>query len=309
MAKKPLTEVERKIKHYTPQTINYAFENSISFSQYSMFRRCPHQWYLNYAKGLGTFPQSIETVFGTSMHEVLQTYLDTMYNTSGVAAEDIDVRQLFNDRFREVYKKEYDKTKTHFSSADEMREYFEDGIAILEFFKKNRRKYFSTRNVKLLGIEIPLVYPITKKIFVKGYIDFVLYDIDLDKIYIFDIKTSMYGWNDKNKKDELKTSQLVLYKEFFAKQYQVDIDKIEVQFFIVKRKLYKSEFTIPRIQTFEPASGKVKRKKVMDGLHSFITEAYGDDAKPLVKKHYKNVGKHCTYCLFNKTEHCDKINQ
>ena len=32
-------------------------------------------------------------------------------------------------------------------------------------------------------------------------------------------------------------------------------------------------------------------------------------AKPLVKKHYKNVGKHCTYCLFNKTEHCDKINQ
>ena len=30
----------------------------------------------------------------------------------------------------------------HFSSAEEMREFFEDGVAILNWFKKKRSRYF-----------------------------------------------------------------------------------------------------------------------------------------------------------------------
>ena len=37
-------------------------------------------WKLNYVDKLGTYTDSIHTMFGTSMHEVIQDYLEMMYN-------------------------------------------------------------------------------------------------------------------------------------------------------------------------------------------------------------------------------------
>ena len=48
----------------------------------------------------------------------------------------------FEERFREAYSKEYKNNKNiHFSSSEEMREFFDDGIAILEFIKKLTTRY------------------------------------------------------------------------------------------------------------------------------------------------------------------------
>ena len=44
-------------------------------------------------------------------------------------------------------------------------------------------------------------------------------DTELDKIYIYDIKTSTRGWNDTEKKDDSKIAQILLYKEYFSKQF------------------------------------------------------------------------------------------
>ena len=76
--------------------------------------------------------------------------------------------------------------------------------------------------------------------YIKGYIDFVLYNENTNKIKIFDIKTSKNGWRDKEKKDELKMQQIILYKEYFARQYKMDPEQIDVEFFVVKRKLYEN---------------------------------------------------------------------
>ena len=51
------------------------------------------------------------------------------------------------------------------------------------------------------------------------------------------LKTSTMGWNKWQKKDENKTQQLLLYKQFYSKMYNHPIEKIEVEYFIVKRKL------------------------------------------------------------------------
>ena len=51
----------------------------ISYSQYSQWDVCPWKWKLNYVDKLSTFTDNIHTLFGTSMHEVLQTYLTVMY--------------------------------------------------------------------------------------------------------------------------------------------------------------------------------------------------------------------------------------
>lgn len=304
-----LTEIEQKVQSHIPLEVNYAFENSVSYSQYSTYNKCNHQWYLKYAKNLAPYEASIYTIFGDAIHETIQHYISILYKESGVKADSIDLIEYFNERFREHYKIEYDKVGQHFSSAIEMKDFFDDGIAILEYFKKHRKNYFSASKMRLLGVELPLIVKLEKHLYLKGYLDLVLYDETDETVTIFDIKTSTRGWKDGEKKDENKIAQLLLYKEFFSKQYNIDVDKINVQFFIVKRKIYETEdYIIPRIQIFEPAHGKIKRKKTMDSFEKFINECFNTEGKVIEKEYDKSPSKHnCKYCVFkDKKDLCDQ---
>jgi hypothetical protein len=114
---------------------------------------------------------------------------------------------------------------------------------------------------------------------------------------------------DKDKKDSTKISQLLIYKEYFSKQYNIDIDKIEVEFFIVKRKIWDSpDFVIPRIQEFKPAAGKTKRKQASESFNMFLNECFDNEGKIINKEYNKVVDKSsCTYCQFNNNkELCNK---
>ena len=309
MAKAKLSEIELRIKNHTPPEVNYSFQRSVSYSQYSIYATCPYQWYLSYVENKNPYQASIHTVFGTAFHETLQKYIDVMYNESGAAADRLDLETLFQERFKETYSKEYEKTKEHFSNPTEMREFYDDGIAIIKWIKARRNKLFTIRKVKLLGIEMPLLVGLTKNVYLKGYIDFILYDEDLQKVYIYDIKTSTRGWGEREKKDDNKLAQILLYKEYFGRQFEFDVDRIEVEYFIVKRKIWeKSEFAIPRVQSFKPASGKTKRKQAVEKMESFIKDCFDEFGKPQVKSYLKQVGESsCKWCPYkDKLELCDK---
>jgi hypothetical protein len=309
-AKKKLSEIELKIKNYQKPEINHAFQRSVSYSQFSMWASCPHKWYLTYVENKQPYQASIHTVFGTAFHETIQDYITVMYNESGAAADRMDLITLFQTKFSEVYAKEYKAAGAHFTNAEEMGEFFEDAVAILNFIKKNRNKLFTIRKMRLLGIEIPLLLNVANNVYLKGFIDFVLYDEELDKIYIYDIKTSTRGWSDKEKKDDSKLAQILLYKEYFSKQFGTDVEKIEVEYFIVKRKIWEqSEYTIPRTQSFKPSSGKNKRKQAVENFQAFIKDCFDEVGKPQLKSYLKNVGESsCKWCPYKDSpELCDKI--
>ena len=59
--------------------INYAFQKSISYSQFSTYIGCPLKWQLQYKEGINTYQSTINTIFGTAVHETLQHYLTVMY--------------------------------------------------------------------------------------------------------------------------------------------------------------------------------------------------------------------------------------
>jgi hypothetical protein len=306
---KKLSEIELKIKNYQKPEINHAFQRSVSYSQFSMWASCPHKWYLTYVENKQPYQASIHTVFGTAFHETIQDYITVMYNESGAAADRMNLIELFQDKFREVYSKEYKAAGAHFTNPVQMGEFFEDAIAILNFIQKNRNKLFTIRKMRLLGIEIPLLLNVANNIFLKGFIDFVLYDEDLDKVYIYDIKTSTRGWSDSEKRDDNKIAQILLYKEYFSKQFGFDVEKIEVEYFIVKRKIWEqSEYAIPRTQSFKPASGKNKRKQAVENFQSFIKDCFDDSGKPQVKSYLKNVGESsCKWCPYKDSpDLCDK---
>lgn len=297
-----------KFQSFTLPEINQAFENNVSFSQYSTYLSCPHQWQLKYVKKLSPKEDNIFSIFGTSIHETIQHYLTLLYTESEEIAEDLDLEEYFKERFRENYKLGYDKTKVQFTNALEMGEFFKDAVAILEWFKRYRKSHFTTHKIKLLGIEVPLLFKIKKSLYFKGFLDIVLYDESEDILHIYDIKTSTWGWGAKVKKDEAKLAQLLLYKEYLSKQYGIDINKIEIQFYITRRKLYEnSDYEIPRIQIFKPASGKIKRKKATDGFNKFIEECFNRDGEVIDKEHEKTPSlKNCKYCYFkNRKELCE----
>lgn len=293
--------------------VDYRYQKTVSYSQYASFKHCPHQWALNYIKKKYDFKPSIHTVFGTALHETLQLYLKTMYEESGAAADRLDITSFFKDTFIATYQKSLKDVKgVHFSTSEEMKEFYQDGINIIEWFKKKRNTYFSLRNVDLVGIEIPIIYKTgdgIENVFFRGHIDFVLYDRVLDKYTIYDIKTSTRGWTDFEKKDQIKLNQIILYKKFFSELSGVSVDKIDVKFFIVKRKIFESsEYTIPRIQEFVPASGKVKLKQSHEDFIGFIKEVFDSKGKYIDKPYEKRPGKLCEWCSFNNTDLCDKNN-
>jgi hypothetical protein len=302
--KKKIPAIVKQIQKQPLKEINYAWEKAISYSQVSMFLGCPHKWALQYRDGYYTYEPSIHTLFGTSLHEALQHYITTIYEESGAAADRIDIESYFEERIRENYQSDYKKNgKVHFTDPAELREYYEDGLKILNFIKKKRGGYFGKRGWYLVGCEVPIIlnpHPGFKNILYKGYLDVVFYHEPTNRFKIMDIKTSTKGWDDKTKKDETKQLQLVLYKKFYSQQFGVPEDDIDVEFFIVKRKIWEeSPYPISRIQEYVPASGKVKINKATNTISSFIESVFNTDGSFKDTKFEPKPDKwNCTFCPF-----------
>jgi hypothetical protein len=308
---KKIPNIVKEIRNNPPQEINFAFQKNISFSQMSIFRSCAYRWKLQYKDKIKKFNSSIHTVFGTAIHESIQYYLDCAYNKSFAEADrKIDLNEDFQEKFINEYQKQYRANNNqHFSSAEEMREFYEDGIAILSWFKKKRSRYFSKKRWFLVGCEIPVIVAPNKmlnNILYTGYLDIVLYNEDSDTFKIIDIKTSTKGWNKFDKKNEDKHFQLILYKKFFSEQYGIPLDNIDIEFFIVKRKVLSwdddkimSPHQAYRVQTFSPPSGKVKLNRAKTAVMDFINSCFNSSGNIKEIDYPKSPSKwNCTFCPY-----------
>jgi len=278
----------------------------ISYSQLSMFSECPQRWKLNYIDKLTESEPSIHLLFGTAMHEVIQTWLEVMYHDSIKNANKLNLEQRLHDKMMKQFKIEKERFGKSPCTVEELREFFQDGVEILDFIKKRRGEYFSKRGYKLIGCEVPINVELKKNIKMVGYLDLVILDEITNTLKIYDIKTSTMGWNKWMKKDENKTQQLLLYKQFYSKQYNHPIDKIEVEYFIVKRKLWeKAMFPQKRVQKFSPASGTVSMNKVAKRLDTFLDLAFDDEGNRISENIIPTPSKKaCKWCEFKKTEYC-----
>ena len=244
----------------------------ISYSQYSQWDVCPWKWKLNYVDKLSTFTDNIHTLFGTSMHEVLQTYLTVMYEDTVKMADALPLQEMLLKRMKTNYSQIMGRNGGEvFVEQTEMEEFYQHGLLILEWFKKKRGSYFSKKGYGLVGIEVPIDYKMNDGIKFIGYIDVLIHDTVRDRYKIIDIKTSTMGWNKYQKADKNKTDQLLLYKNFWGAQNNIPLDKIDVEYFIVKRKLYENlDFPQRRVQTFTPANGKPSINKVVNNVNRFV---------------------------------------
>ena len=196
-------------------------DKTISYSQFAMWSSCPQKWKLNYVDRVRLGGPSIHTVFGTAFHETMQWYLHVMFTQSIKDADRLNLAECLQEQLAHNYMLEVSNLGgEHFSNSGELNEFYLDGVAILEWFKRHRGDYFSNQTHELVGIEMPLYTQATngnEKVIMNGFLDIVLKEKATGKILIIDIKTSTKGWNQYAKADKTKASQLVLYKSYFAK--------------------------------------------------------------------------------------------
>jgi len=280
--------------------------NRISFSQYKTWRECAHKWKLTYVDKLDTFDQSIHTIFGTAIHRVLQDWLEQ--DLYGDKTQKFATTVDLSDKFKEILIEEakpHMRTESGFLfTRQELEEFYHQGCDIIQYVQKNQEKFFPTKDTKLFAIEHELNMTINNNVYFIGYIDIVTYN-EKTKIYtLYDLKSSSRGWNQYAKQDKKKTDQLLLYKIFFAKELGVSEQQVKVSFVIMKRMLPESQYPIPRVSEFEPASGTPSLKKAWDGLNEFIGNAFlGEDYNPnQVASPSKN---NCKYCPFSENGLCE----
>ena len=293
--KGPVKKVwESKIKQSPSKNLH------ISYSSISTYNKCPKKWEKQYLRNEIPFTQNIYTCFGTAMHETIQEWLYVLYHHKVKDAMEMDLDMLLYNNMVKSYKTGLAMNKEHFSSIDELNQFYLDGKHILDFLKKKRNAYFTTKNNMLAGVETLLYQPLRPGVMFKGLIDLVFYNKTLDEWTIIDIKTSTSGWRDNQKKNPNLTAQVILYKEFFAKQFGIDKDKINVEYFIVKRRVpAEADFAIMqrRVQEFRPNAGPRKTKQVIAQMDKMISETVDGNGKYIDKEYQCSspLGK-CSEC-------------
>ena len=279
----------------------------ISYSQLSLYNECPYHWKLRYVDKIRTTESNIYLIFGSAMHTTLQIYLDKMYGESIKSANELNLEKILQEELINEFKTAKENDKKDPCTKNEINEFFDDGLGIIEWFKKRRSSYFKKQNWELLGCEIPLDVELKNNIRFIGYMDVVLRHIPTNRIKIIDIKTSSWGWNKYQKANKNKTSQLLLYKQFFSEQENYKLDNIDIEYFIVKRKLYpNADFPQKKIQTFAPAHGKVSMNRVTNSLHNFLNNGFDKNSEFKVNQIATPSKSSCKWCEFNQTEYCDK---
>lgn len=264
---------------------------------------------MQYYRKLLPYRSSIHLVFGTSMHETIQHWLEIMYSRTVKESDSIDLNSYLYKRLVKNYQIEKAKSgHEHFSTLEELEMFYLDGSNILNYLKKNRAKYFSRKQTYLAGIETLLYQEIKPGVFFKGYVDLVFYNKVLDKWTVVDIKTSTSGWKDYAKKDINKTSQVLLYKKFFSEQFDIPEDKIDVLYFILKRRVPKeAEYASMqrRVQEFKPASGKIKVGQATTLMNNFIKKAINEQGEIIDKSYEAKPSEwNCRFCNLRNNPLC-----
>jgi predicted nucleic-acid-binding Zn-ribbon protein len=229
-----------------------------------------------------------------------------MYNKSIVEADKLDMETKLKDEMISEFTKIKNSQNVLPCSQEDLMEFYQDGVSILQHFRKYRNKYFMKQNWELIGVEVPILKKIQTGVDMKGYLDVVLRNKISGRVVIIDLKTATRGWTDYQKKDFNKKSQLLLYKKYYSELFDVPLDKIDVMFLILKRKIAKNpDFPITRLQKFEPANGIPSINKTMKKFEDFRTGVFDDKGKYLLERTYAaKPGKVCKFCEFYDTEHC-----
>jgi len=305
---------------YKPEPILLKDTPLISFSQIQMYTACPNKWKLRYIDKNRIDKYNIHLLFGTAMHQTIQMYLHYIFNVSVKEADAINLNELLHHYMVEIYQENDINEKVDMDiSRDDMAEFYNDGVRILDWLKTNRLKYFSTKTYKLFAIEFP-IYTLLEDygVAILQKLDIVLQDKKTKEYLIIDLKTATKSWNDYKKKDDVIRTQLILYRTFFSHIMNIPLEQIKTVFYVLKRKVLDPETVdfpvkVSYIQKVDVPHGNVTINKSKKIITDFLEGGFDGNGSYLYDKTFdKKTGRNnfnCNYCPYNTDEYCTKTNR
>ena len=282
----------------------------VSYSQDGMYSSCQQQYKLNYREKLGISNANIHLIFGSAMHEVVQHFLDVMYNVTKKQALQLNLEEMLHSKLVEHFNKYKEKMgEDNPCTQEELVEFFEDGKKILKYFTSKLDKLYTKSGFELVAIEQRLNAEIKPGVHFIGFIDVLLKDKVRDEYIIIDLKTATRGWSKYQKNDKVKTSQMLLYKKFYSEKYNIPLNKIKVEYQILKRKIAEGlDYPIPRISKFVPANGTPSMNMAWKNFMGFVDSVFGDNGEIIQTDFPTNKGKPCDWCEFKERGLCSAWN-
>ena len=253
----------------------------ISYSEFKNWSECSYRHKLIYIDKLPYYSGNEFTAFGTAIHESCEKSLPN---------SKIDPYQVFQESFlRELKTIKEEGTTLNASLVQEMRK---QAKPICEQVIPAVKEYFGDFEIfsieEMLMEEMQDIQSFGKKF--KGFIDLVIKTPD-GKYHVIDWKTCSWGWNAKKKSDKIVNYQLAMYKHFFSKKHNVELDKIETYFVLLKRTA-----KVENVEIFRTISGE---KKINNSLSLLERSVINIERGVAIKNRLS-----CKYCKFYQTENC-----
>jgi len=275
----------------------------ISYSEWQLWRNtCQQRWNLDY--NTPDLPRrviySVHFDFGTSIHEAIEIHR--------ARKNSVDLRTAL-EHFKKKFDGMFDTNFKNYGSdkdKEEERTFFQSaGKNILE----NLHKCQELAEATVVYNEHELILPIDRTdgttVNFKGFIDMVIKTkskTGKDIIYIIDFKSCSWGWDQGKKQDEDVHAQLLLYKHFFCKKFDLEPTCVRCAFVLLKKKPAKGA---PVVEFFPVSAGPVAVQRALNNLNSDLTSI---DERMRMKDFIKNrnmcIDKYNNTCPYYNSTHC-----
>lgn len=193
----------------------------ISFSELSQYGECGHKHLIEKYLKLAVSPTSIHLIFGNAIHSAIEVGIRDRLN--------LDARI---SHFTQYFTKEMMDKMIGTKDYADVENFTKQGEHILRLLSTEKilEKY------DLIGVEMSLYEKLFSNFHFKGFIDLILKDKKTGRILIIDWKTSGEQWDvQKKKKNKVFMAQMRLYKYFYARKFDVDINEIDCKYIVLNR--------------------------------------------------------------------------
>lgn len=264
---------------------------------------CQHRWRLDVLEKMGRQNYGLAMDFGTALHETIENY----WNRSGNKPEG-DPKDFFEGRFRKLLDQntaKYREKEQEQLAKDGPNNLISSGYYILDKFNENEE----LASAEILYNEYKLMVPIDRDdgitVNFKGFIDMVIKTKDKRGntiLYVCDFKTCSWGWPIEKKNNKELHFQILLYKHFICKKFNLDPKGVRTAFVLLKKRPPKGT---PPIEFFPISAGPVSVQRALDAINSDITEMADRTARMDFKKNRDFcVNDFGDVCPHKGTENC-----
>jgi len=273
----------------------------ISYSEWKNWHICPYYHKLTYIDKVTQFEGNIFTAFGKALHTVCEFTLTSPEKYREAGAIDALVKEQFLKELKALPEEEQQRAKRDFK----LKEWLVSGLEIVPDLYRCLTEKFGKlgEDWEVLAAEEQLYEPITEfteaeKNF-KGFIDLVVMSKKDKKVHLIDWKTCSWGWKREKKSDKILAYQLVFYKHFYARKYEVSPKDIDCHFVLLKRTAKvgkKAEFV--RVTA--------AKKRTTDALNTLTKALHNINQQNYIKNRTActNCKDRFGTCEFYQTDYC-----